>query len=155
MTLKIRRLIFYSLIIIFLALAFVTIPYSYGWRFDAKTFSLVKSGGIYLEINPADSQTYLNGEAVPNKSGFGKKGILISDLLPKTYNVSVQKEGYQNWSKNLTVKASLVTRPHPIVLLAQKPGKELVDENAADIFPGANYLIWKSKDGDLKIGDKS
>ncbi|MBU4348025.1 hypothetical protein KJ671_00770 [Patescibacteria group bacterium] len=154
MTLKIRRLTFYFLSIVFIILAFVIIPYSNGWRFDIKTFNFVKLGGIYLEVEPIESQIKIDDLSIQRMSNFMKSGILITNLFPKKYNISVKKEGYQSWSRNVIVKPSLVTQIHPIILLPQLYEKEILAEDIINVFPGKNYLILKNKYGILKINDK-
>jgi hypothetical protein len=154
MTLKIRRLTFYFLSIVFIILAFFIIPYSNGWRFDIKTFNFVKLGGIYLEVDPTESQIKIDDLSIQRMSNFMKSGILVTNLFPKEYNISVKKEGYQTWSRDIIVKPSLVTQIHPIILLPLVYEKEILVEEAVSIFPGKNYLISKNKYGALEVNDK-
>jgi hypothetical protein len=151
MTLKTRRLIFYSLIIIFLILAFIIIPYSNGLRFDIRTLSFVKLGGLYLETEPIDAQINVDNIGMQIKPGFLKSGILIANLFPKTYRISVTKQGYQPWSKNIEVKPSLVTQVHQIILLPLKWQEEVVAKNVKDIFLNSNNIAWKNLDDKLEI----
>ena len=101
MTPQIRRLIFYILIVIFFILTFFIIPYSNGWHFDFDTFKFVKLGGLYLNVEPTEAKIQVDKLNFEIKSGFMKSGILIANLFPKTYYVSIQKDGYQSWNKNL------------------------------------------------------
>jgi len=154
MNLKIRRTVFYALILIFLILAFIIIPYSNGWRFDFKTLSFVKLGGIYIETDPAETQIQVDKLSFQIKSGIMKSGLLIANLFPETYRVTAQKEGYQSWSKEIIVKPSLVTQVHQIVLLPQKWEREILAEKVKDFFPGLVYLAWKDTENKLRIDNK-
>ncbi|MEK7463310.1 MAG: hypothetical protein AAB621_03055 [Patescibacteria group bacterium] len=165
MNLKIRRLIFYALIIIFLILAFFIIPYSNGWRFDPGTLSFVKLGGLYLNVEPAEASVQVSpltsvlGAGVNKlnfeiKSSFMKSGLLIANLFPKTYHISVQKTGYQSWNKNTTIKPSLVTQIYPIILIPEKSNKKLLEIKVNNFFPSTNYLAWQDTSNRLKIGGK-
>jgi hypothetical protein len=155
MNLKIRRSIFYSLIVIFLVLAFFIIPYSNGWRFDPSTLSFVKLGGLYLNVEPTEASVQVDKLTFEIKSSFMKSGLLIANLFPKTYHISIQKTGFQSWNKNMAVKPSLVTQIYPIILIPEKNNEELVLENKAkDLFPNKNYLAWKDTDNKLKIDNK-
>ncbi|MHB9019619.1 MAG: hypothetical protein ACYC3G_01940 [Minisyncoccota bacterium] len=154
MNLKIRRLIFYTLIITFFVLAFFIIPYSNGWRFDFNTFTFVKLGGLYLNVEPTEATVQVDKLSFEIKSTFMKSGLLIANLFPKTYHVSIQKDGYQPWNKNLTIKPSLVTQIYPIILIPNKNNTELVENNVKDLFPNINYLAWKDTNNHLKIDDK-
>jgi hypothetical protein len=155
MTIKIRRLIFYSLIAIFIVLAFIIIPYSYGWVFDLKTFTFTQVGGLYLEINPSDADIAVNGLKMQIKPGFLKSGILVANLFPKTYHVTVAKQNYQEWNDDVAVKPSLVTQIHPIVLLPQKIQMEAVAKNVKDVFINSDKVAWKDIGSNLKINGKN
>lgn len=154
MTLKTRKQFFYISIITFILLAFFIIPYSNGWRFDFNTLSFVKLGGLYFNIEPAGSQVKVDKLSFEINSGFLKNDILIANLFPKTYHVSVQKEGYQSWNKNLIVKPSLVTNIYPVILVPQKSTEKLLIEKIEDYFPNSNYLAWKNMQGKLEIDNK-
>lgn len=151
MTIKIRRLIFYSLIAIFIVLAFIIIPYSNGWIFDFKTFTFAKLGGLYLETDPIDAQIVVDGLQMQIKPGFLKSGILIANLFPKTYHVSVTKQDYQSWSRDVVVKSSLVTQIHPIVLLPEKLQMDVVAKNVKNIFLNSQDIAWQDTNNSLKV----
>jgi len=154
MNLKIRRLIFYALIVIFLILAFFIVPYSNGLRFDFNTLSFVGLGGLYLNVEPTEALAQIDKLSFEIKSSFIKSGLLIANLFPKTYHVSIQKDGYQSWDKNLAIKPSLVTQIYPIILIPEKSAETLLENKAKDFFPNTNYLTWKDANNRLKIGDK-
>lgn len=154
MNLKIRRLIFYALIIIFLILAFFIIPYSNGWRFDLGTLGFVRLGGLYLNMEPTEALVRVDKLNFEIKSSFMKSGLLIANLFPKTYRVSIQKNGYQSWNKNITVKPSLVAQIYPVILMPEKSNEELLKNKIADFFPNTNYLAWEDTNNKLKINDK-
>jgi len=154
MNLKIRRSIFYTLIIIFLILAFIIIPYSNGWQFDLKTFSFVKLGGIYLNVEPAEASVQVDKLNFEIKSSFMKSGLLIANLFPKTYHISVQKNGYQPWNKNVAVKPSLVAEIYPIILTPEKSNEKLLENKVKDFFSNTNYLAWKDSNNKLRLDGK-
>ncbi len=153
MNLKLRRGLFYTLILIFIILAIFIIPYSNGWRFDFKNFSFVKLGGIYIETNPIETQIQIDRINFQTKPGFIKSGLVVANLFPKTYYVSVQKEGYQPWTKNITVRPSLVTQIPQIILLPKNWEKQLIAEGVKDFFIGS-VLIYKDTQNNLKIEEK-
>jgi hypothetical protein len=153
MNLKLRRGLFYTLILIFIILAIFIIPYSNGWRFDFKNFSFVKLGGIYIETSPMETQIQIDRINFQTKPGFIKSGLVVANLFPKTYYVSVQKEGYQPWTKNITVRPSLVTQIPQIILLPKNWEKQLIAENVEDFFMGST-LLYKDTQNNLKIEEK-
>ncbi len=155
MAIKIRRLIFYSLIAVFIILALIIIPYSNGWIFDFKTLTFSKLGGLYLETDPNDAQITMNGLQMQIKPGFLKSGVLIANLFPKTYRVSITKQNYQSWNSDVIVKPSLVTQIHPIVLLPKKLQTNTISKYVKDIFLDSDTIALKDSGNSLKINGKS
>lgn len=154
MSLKIRRSIFYTLILIFLILAFYIIPYSNGWRFDFGSFSFVKLGGLYLNVEPTEATVRVDKLSFEIKSSFMTSGLLIANLFPKNYRISIQKDGYQSWSKTITIKPSLVTQIYPIIMIPEKTTEKLLKTKVSDFFLNTNYLTWKDTNNKLRIDDK-
>ncbi len=154
MTLRFRRLLFYSFFIIFIPLSAGIILYSQGWRFDFKTFSAQKTGAIYIETDPKYVSIEINGEYFLDRSGIIQNGTLISDLSPKTYRLTIQKEGYLPYYKNLEVKPSLVSELIDTVLIPKQfreveiisnrlKGDEMADWNADN----KKIIVKNSKTG--------
>jgi hypothetical protein len=110
MTLRTRRKIFYTLVVLFFVLGSGVVLYAQGWRLDFSAWRLEKIGGIYVRSYPGDAAIYLNGKPVANDVGFLSPGTLISDLLPKTYTVSLKATGYDAWQENATVAPSQVVQ---------------------------------------------
>jgi hypothetical protein len=119
MTLRTRRKIFYTLVVLFFVLGGGVVFYAQGWRLDFSTWHFEKIGGIYIRSYPQDASIYLNGKSIENQSGFLSPGTLISDLLPRTYNVSLKSTGYDNWEENASVLPSLVVQFKSAVLIPQ------------------------------------
>jgi hypothetical protein len=108
MTLRTRRKIFYTLVALFFVVGTGVVLYAQGWRLDLSTWRFEKIGGIYIRSYPEGAAIYLNGKPVQNGSGFLSPGTLISNLLPKTYKVSLKAAGYDNWQEIATVSPSQV-----------------------------------------------
>lgn len=101
--------------IIFLLVAPVILLYSLGYRFD-DTFSLEKTGGIFIHSDVANSSVFLDGEYLKD-SGIFLRNTLIQDLVPnKEYKVEVYKDGYQGWVKELFIYPNIVTEGRVLLL---------------------------------------
>lgn len=110
MTLHTRRKIFYTLVLLFFVLGAGVVLYAEGWRLDFGTWHFEKVGGIYIRSFPENASIFLNGKSVRNESGFLSPGTLISDLLPRTYTVSLKAPGYEPWQENAPVAPSFVAQ---------------------------------------------
>lgn len=108
-----RRVIFYSLFFLFLVATPPTIFYAMGYSFDWQKKSLVKTGGLYLKSSPTEAKIILDDK---DKKSTPR---LISRLLPKGYKVSINKNSYHGWEKNLEIKPGLVTEARSIILFPE------------------------------------
>lgn len=120
MTLRTRRKIFYTLVALFFVLGGGVVFYAQGWRLDFSTWHFEKVGGIYVRSYPENASLYLNGKPMANQSGFLSPGTLISDLLPRTYDVSLKATGYDDWEENAAVSPSQVVQFKYAVLVPEK-----------------------------------
>jgi len=115
-----RRLVFYSFILIFLLATPPTIFYAMGYSFDWQKKVLVKTGGLYLKSSPSNARIILDGKDNKNTPK------LISRLLPKTYKISITKDGSFPWEKNLEIKPQLVEEARNIILFPKNISPEKI-----------------------------
>jgi hypothetical protein len=99
---------------IFIIVVPLLVLFSSGYRLDGR-FRLVKTGGIYLANKEPDIIVRLNKKNV-KKAGMFEKNILIDDLTPKTYYVTVEKNGYKTWKKNIKVEEQKVEVCYPLLI---------------------------------------
>ena len=96
----------------FLVTSFIIITWSLGYRLDVKSYTFSKTGDLSLKTDKASFDIFID-----NKKIFSKNNkYLIESLLPKDYLVKIEKDGFWNWSKNLTIEPQKVTREEHIVL---------------------------------------
>jgi len=115
MTLRLRRIIYISLIILFTVSAPVIILYTAGYRWNAKKFSLEKTGLIFISTAPAKTDIYVNGQLRAKTSP-----ALVKNLLPDTYDVRIEAGGYLPWQKKLEVRSQLTTFVNKLTLLKDR-----------------------------------
>ena len=120
MTFRIRRVLFYGLVVVFIFIGAGMVLYSQGWRFNFQTFFFQKVGAIYIETKPSDVIIKIDNKEFLDKSGLIQSGTLISNLLPRKYKVELQKNGYYPWNKTLIVKPSMVAEIINAILIPEK-----------------------------------
>ena len=120
MTLKTRRILLILFTIVFLVASTVIILYSTGRRFDIQTFSIKKTGAIYIETSPKYIFIKINGKNFPDNSGILKNGTLISNLMPKNYKIEIDKKDYYPYYKEIKLEPSLVSELIGIILIPIK-----------------------------------
>lgn len=100
MTLNTRRIYFGSLCFIFILCAPVLVYYSKGWRFDGATRKLVLTGSLSVTTTPADAQVLVNGEYI------GMTPIQAHRLVPGTYRIDIQRDGYVSRTQSVQIEGS-------------------------------------------------
>ncbi len=140
-----RRRIFYTLVALFVVIGGGVVGYAQGWRLNFVSWTIwrfEKIGGIYIRSYPESAAVYLNDKSVQNQSGFLSRGTLISDLLPRTYRVTLEVPGYETWREDAVVEPSLVVQFKYAVLVpasstpiasstAKQIALEVADANAS------------------------
>ena len=142
MTIKTRKILFYSACLIFIIAGAIAVFYSSGWRFDPETMVINKLGALFFEIKPNDASISIDKANFKFDPGFLRSGTFIANLFPKKYIVRINKEGYQEWIKELEVRPSLITQTPPIILLPEKISfGEPFAKKISDFWLGPEYFI--------------
>jgi len=135
---RIRRILFFVFFSIFISIAPILTLYVQGYRLDFENKRLTQTGGLFIKtITPKQAEVYLDNKLAA-KTDFFFSSTLIENLLPKIYNIRVQKQDYYAWEKNLEVKEKQVVEARSIVLFPKDPGFELISSGIKN--------IWFSKD---------
>lgn len=152
MTYKTRRILFLSLLILFLIVATLTVFYSLGWRFDWKAKKITQPGIFYFKIWPRSVQIYLDDE-LEEKTDFFFGSTLIENLLSGEYRVEIKKEGFHVWEKTLEIRKREVTEVKNIVLIPENPNFTMITSKVNDFFfsPDGKKIILKNPGWSLKL----
>ena len=135
---KTRRILFFAFLSIFIAVAPILTFYVQGYRIDFENKRLTQTGGLFIKtITPKQAEVYLDNKLTA-KTDFFFSSTLVENLLPRIYNIKVQKQGYYVWEKNLEVKEKQVAEARNIVLFPKNPGFELISTDVKN--------VWFSKD---------
>ncbi len=164
MTRKTRTILFFLCFFLFLLSALVIISYSQGYRFDFEKKKVTQTGAFYFKVLPKSVQIYFDGK-LKKKTDFFFGSVLIENLLPKTYNIQIKKEGYLAWEKTLEIKEKQVTEAKNILLIPEGPGFAVLSKEVKDFFfsPDGGKIIleeirengWQINLYDLKNNVKS
>ena len=129
MTQKHRKYIVCLLILLFFIVTPPTILYSQGYRFDITNKKISCTGGLFAKALPKSANIYLD-EILVDKTDFLFGAVLVENLLPKQYKISLKKDGYYSWDKTLEVKERQVCDAKNITLVPKNPEFSI---NAKDI----------------------
>lgn len=141
MTLKFRRWLYSTAILIFLISAPLLILYTAGFRYDFRKKQIQSTGSIYVKTLPSDPHIYLNNKLV------GKKTPLrLNHLSPNRYNLKIQKQNFQTWQKNLEVYPNQATFVDKVILWPTKPEQKIIindDIKSFSINKKEDKIIWQ------------
>lgn len=147
MKLKTRRILFCICLIIFLISSPLIILYAFGFRYDFSQKKITQTGIIYLTPNIHDDiKILINDKEELDRisiKGIFKKDFVLHNLIPKTYNIKVDKKNYHRWEKNLVVLPGLITYARPL-LLPISPEKKI-------IFSDIGISAWSISDKFKKV----
>ncbi|MBM3246439.1 MAG: PEGA domain-containing protein [Candidatus Omnitrophica bacterium] len=137
---KIRAVLFYLSVVLFLALTPVILFYSFGYKLDIDRLRIIKTGLIYLKSTPDGARVYLDTRRLNQATP-----VSIEGLLPGEYTVFLELEEYYPWYQKVRVESGKFTVLDNIVLFPVKP--YLGKINAADvddfyIFPNDKDYIY-------------
>lgn len=121
LSLKRRRLYLLLCAVAFLAFVPLFTLYATGYRFTfGNIWGIIRTGGVFVSVPEAGAQAYLDGSLV-RSTGFFQRNVFIQNLKPGSYEISIEKEGFQPWKKNLTVVPTTVAEAHAFLLPALPP----------------------------------
>jgi hypothetical protein len=104
MTLRNRFLLVGFGIIVFVICTPVAVLYALGYQLDIETGQVTKTGSLVVKSEPTKSLVYIDGKLQKNKTNS-----TIRFLLPGDYNFTIDRDGYQSWTKRLNIRSGIVT----------------------------------------------
>lgn|GEM_PF-924922 len=149
-----RNALFVLCTIIFIVAGTYAILAMQGLVFDIKNLKLTKSGSIYVHFTPTDASLFIDGKKYPKTQGMFGGGILVSNLVPRTYSISIMKDGYTPLSKTLVVTPGKVSVSARVTLWKILPQFEKLGEHISDVFPTSQGFIFKTTSSTLYLDEK-
>ena len=134
MTKKTRTILFLICLFSLILAAPTAILYSQGYRFDFEAKKIVQTGGFYTKVLPKSAEIYIN-EKLKEKTDFLFGTALVKNLLPKTFEIEIKKQGCQSWKKSLEIKEKQVTEAKNVILIPENPDFTLLYKNIKKIWP--------------------
>jgi hypothetical protein len=134
MTLRTRRILYITCILIFLTAAPLLTLYTGGFRFDFKYRRLRETGSLVVKSQPNGATVVLAGKIYPDKTP-----LIINNILPGSQLLQVEKDGYHSWQKQIAVQPRVTTFEENIRLFPTVPPRQLTDSPV-------DYYAWNKKE---------
>jgi len=145
MSKKARTILFFILVIIFLIITPIIIFYSEGYRFDFESRKIIETGGIFIKTYPGEANILINDKKEKTTSNF-TRNVLIQNLVPKNYNIKINKQGYLPWEKNIEITEKKVSEID-IVLFKDSYNKTALNDDIINISKIDNGFILEKETG--------
>lgn len=130
-----RRVIPWIFVVIFLVSAPVLVFYTSGYRFNPNKNAIERNGTLIVDSLPRGATVFLNGTDAKDTTPS-----TLQNLAPGPYTITVSRNGYLPWEKNLEIKPEQVTFANDVHLWLEG------DESMLKL--GAYSSISASPDGD-------
>lgn len=152
--------LFYFFIIAFVFGTMFLSIYASGYKFNLKLpldFNriLIRTGMLNLNSNPRGSKIFLNGKEIasdnwrPWKKSYLTTPAKIKNLLPGSYELTIEKDGYWPFKADIMVDSGLTTFFEDISLFkADNPTIKAITDEASEeesifLSPNSRYLYLK------------
>ena len=154
-----RRFLFYTSVFIFIIMLVPILFYSLGYRVSSD-FKILKTGGIFIQASQAGAELVIG--ARHKRTSFLGESALVKNLPPDTtYKISVLKDGFWPYIKELKVESETVTARNVLLIPQNIEGKilgtstpkiEILKPNLPAVkrfwsIPGTNDFIILGDDG--------
>lgn len=140
---RVKNLILISSFLFFFVLSYLVVLYAYGYFFDFKNLSWVKTGGFLVKADSNDISVYVNGK-LEGKTSFLTASFIEKNLLPGDYSLRFEKKGLLPIAKNIEIKSGEATQLTHIYMINQQEIQDFI--STLDSETDQPFFISK-KDG--------
>lgn len=148
-TRKYRLAFMITLIIAFFIISPLIILYTTGYRFDWNTKEIKQTGVLSVDGLPNDMNVYLNNIKIEKTLP-----IRLPNRAPGNYTLKLSRDGYQDWTKEISIESKKTTYIKNITLFKNISVSRILenfDEDIINISPSVtgNYLTILSAKEDV------
>lgn len=134
--------------LIMASLAVFILFFAQGYRFNYKSFRIIKTGIISVTSSPKNASVYINGKE------SSKKTPLAATLTSGVYLVEVKSSGYNSWHSYCKVQPELVTEFEKVVLFKENiTTTSLEDPSKIELLNAPIDILAVRKDPLLTYND--
>ncbi len=158
---KKRRMIMLAILIaVFICAGPLLLLLSSGYSFkdvvSLTKISILRTGGVYVASIGNKASVFVDSK-LSGTSSFLDRSVLVQGLTTKQHSIRVERTGFRNWEKKLTIPPNKVIDIHP-VLISEKVSF-VITKNPVDIsaltkaYEKKIDLIISTSTGDIIFDD--
>lgn len=142
------------LIFLTLSVAFILSAKGYNIHLEKNALVIEKTGMLIIGSKPVGADILLNGKSTSKKTQtfFSVK---IDGLGNKKYILTIEKEGYYKWEKEVKIFPEMVTWANYVLLFSKNPNIEHINldgtlvQSFPDLDSKSNLILLKTKDSEV------
>jgi len=145
MTLKVRRILSFIFIVLFVLLTPAIMLYAAGYRLGKNGLSVQRTGMFIIDSKPKGAKIFIDGKLQETWSSliFNKNISIttpakIKNLLPGEYDLKIELDGYWSWQKKLTIYPGSSTFAENIYLFKNNLPVQVAPGNIESINLSSN-----------------
>ncbi len=121
--------------------------YTSGYRYDFQNGLLKETGSLNIDVLPSTAEVFFNNIKIKSEIP-----VRLNNLTPGKYTVTIKKEGYFDWYKNIEINNKETVYIKDVVLLKKNLPTLIHDGTVEEIAfsPDAQYLVYSIKKNDRK-----
>ncbi|MBI4599522.1 PEGA domain-containing protein [Candidatus Uhrbacteria bacterium] len=115
----IRRILFAGFVFFFLLSAAVLLIYASGYRYHFGKYHIEKTGQLLVETRPKGARILMNGVEVQRQWSDERmtSPATVPYLFSGTYRLTVSRQGFHDWSGDITIYPGRTTIKNDILLV--------------------------------------
>jgi hypothetical protein len=150
-----KRIFFWVLTALFFIITPLIIFYSLGYRFNSQRGIFVFTGSLSIKSNPLNVEIYIDQELKNGSLNRINSTYHVGGLKPGDHLIEVKAEGYNTWSKKITVNSGTSTEFWNILLAKNDYARTNYPSDGIDKFffdPGKKLIAYTHNDtGNLTV----
>ncbi|KKW20222.1 MAG: hypothetical protein UY61_C0041G0003 [Candidatus Adlerbacteria bacterium GW2011_GWC1_50_9] len=113
-----RRILYYPLLAIFIAALPLLLLYALGISLDWRDQTVTQTGGVFIKSRVPRLSIYLDSQQM-KQTGFFSGSALITDVSTGVHVIRLEREGYRQWMKTVSVSPLDVVELRNILLIPE------------------------------------
>lgn len=150
MSKKTRTILFFLFAFLFVATIPFLIAYTQGYRLDWEHRRFVQTGGMDFSVRPLGVRVFVDGK-FRQETNFFFRDVTMRNILPRDYEVRIERDGYAPWHKNVAVLESFVTKFPEVRLFPENPQRSTQEASISQLYasPDGRYALGVSEEAEL------
>ncbi len=125
-----------------------------GLTFDWKNLEIKESGAIFLKFAPPNALLTVNSKTTKysKRSLIQSNSVIIKNLPPGRYALTLSKEGFHPWEKNLNVESGIITSATQIQLWPNEIKKKSpLKKGVLYFWLTSKGIVYKNEEGKISF----